>query len=236
MLVFSLLQMQSQPVRARRDQSGLRSLCISAGTCVLEVECTLSQTQMYSNLVFLFVPISSPTLSFTFLVTQPPAPLSLSCHKFVNETTGNIAFVVTWEIKSENLERTLEAIDHYDVIITKGTNFTEGHPLISQSIVRTISCIDNLFSSRTREGYNVRFAYKNSGDLQVIGLLPVNDPNIGYHFKVSVFLVLQKLSLCPIFLFFSCLLSKARPCSGGTFPANKSVLLILCQSLQLQLT
>ena len=206
-IVFSLLQMQSQPVRARRDRSGLRSLCISAGMCVLEVECTLSQTQMYSNLVFLFVPISSPTLSFTFLVTQPPAPLSLSCHKFVNETTGNIAFVAIWEIKSENLslqERTLEAIDHYDVTIFVGERLTGGRPLLSESITHGVRCNENLYSSRTSEGYTVGVAYciiNSFGDLQVIGLRPVNDPNIKYHLRVSVFLVLQKQSSCLMTLF-----------------------------------
>ena len=163
---------------------------------------------MYSNLVFVFVlkcTIFSPTLSFTFLVTEPPAPLSLSCRKFVNETTGNIAFVTTWEIKSENLllqERTLEAIDHYDVDLFEGESFTGGLPLLpSQSITSAVRCNENLFSSRTRERYNVGVAYcirNNFGDLQVIGLRPVNNPNIQYHSRVSVFLVLQKQSSCPI--------------------------------------
>ena len=204
---------------------------------------------MYSNLVFLFVPISSPTLSFIFLVTQPPAPLSLSCYKFVNETTGNIAFVTTWEIKSENLslqEHTLKAIDHYDVNLSEGESLTGGRPLLpSQSITPVVSgvrCNESLFSSETREGYTVGVAYcirNNFGDLQVIGLHPINNPNIKYHLRVSVFLVLQKHSSCPIvgdYFCFSCLLSKTRPCSGGKFPPDKSVLLILCQSLQLQST
>ena len=201
---------------------------------------------MYSNLVFLFVlkcTIFSPTLSFTFLVTQPPAPLNISCHKFVNETTGNIAFVTTWEIKSENRslqERTLEAIDHYDITIFEGESLRGGLPLLpSQSIARTVRCDENMFSSITREGYNVGVAYcirNNFGDLQVIGLRPVNNPNIQYHLRVSVFLVLQKRSSRPISLFCSCLLPKTRPCSGGKFPSDKSALLMLYQSLQLQLT
>ena len=201
---------------------------------------------MYINLMFLFAAISSPTLSSPFLVTQPPAPLNISCHKFVNETTGNIAFVATWEIKSENLllqEHTLEAIDHYDVNLFEGESLTGGRPLLpSQSITPVVSgvrCNENLFSSETREGYTVGVAYcirNNFGDLQVIGLRPINNSNIKYHLRVSVFLVLQKQSSYPIFLFCSCLLSKTRLCSGGKFPADKSVLLILCQSLQLQST
>ena len=203
--VFSLHQMQSQPVRVRRDRSSLRTLCINGGTCVLGVECTLSQTQMYINLMFLLVPISSPTLSSPFSATQPPAPLNISCHKFVNETTGNIAFVTTWEIKSENLslqERTFEAIDHYDVNLSEGESLTGGRPLLpSQSITPVVSgvrCNENLFSSETREGYTVGVAYcirNNFGDLQVIGLHPINNPNIKYHLRVSVFLVLQKTKL-----------------------------------------
>ena len=135
-------------------------------------------------------------------------PLSLSCHKFVNETTGNITFVTIWEIKSENLslqERTFEAIDHYDVNLFEGESLTGGRPLLpSQSITCGVSCNENLFSSGTREGYTVGVAYcirNNVGDLQVIGLRPINNPNIKYHLRVSVFLVLQKWSSYPIFLF-----------------------------------
>ena len=151
--------------------------------------------------------IFSPTRSFTFLVTEPPAPLSISCHKFVNETTGNIAFVTTWEIKSENLslqERTLEAIDHYDMTIFEGESLRGGRPLLSESITRAARCNENLFSSITRDGYNVGFAYcirNNFGDLQLIGLRPVNNPNIQYHLRVSVFLVLQKRVHVPYFFF-----------------------------------
>ena len=164
---------------------------------------------MYINLMFLFAAISSPTLSSPFLVTQPPAPLNISCHKFVNETTGNIAFVATWEIKSENLllqEHTLEAIDHYDVNLFEGESLTGGRPLLpSQHITHAVRCNENTFSSKTRR-YNVGATYCNNfGDLRVIGLRPVNNPNIQYYLRVSVFLALQKQSSYPIFLFCSCI-------------------------------
>ena len=138
-------------------------------------------------------------------MTQPPAPLSLSCHKFVIETTGNITFVATWEIKSSLQERTLEAIDHYDVTIFVGERLTGGRPLLSESITHGVRCNENLYSSRTSEGYTVGVAYciiNSFGDLQVIGLHPVNDPNIKYHLRVSVFLVLQKQSSCPMMTLF----------------------------------
>ena len=136
--------------------------------------------------------------SFISLVTQPPAPLNISCQKFVNETTGNIALVVTWEIKSENIslqERTMEAIDHYDVNLFEGGRLTEGREL--QSITLAVRCNERLFASETKNGYYVGVAYcirTNSGDVQVIGLSPVNNPKIQYHFRVSVFLVLQTVS------------------------------------------
>ena len=184
--------------------------------------------------------------SFTFLVTQPPALLNISCHKFVNETTGNIALVATWEIKSENIslqEHTLEAIDHYDVNLLEGESLTEGRPLLpSQSITLAVRCNESLFSSAAKDGYYVEVAYcirNNSGELQVIGLRPVNNPKIRYHFRVSVFLVLQTVSSYSLDddnIFFSCLLSKIRPCSGGRSPGDSIVLLMLCQSLQLQST
>ena len=140
-------------------------------------------------------------------VTQPSAPLNLSCHKLLNETTGNIAFVAIWEIKSENLslqERTLEAIDHYDVTIFVGERLTAGLPLLSESITHGVRCNEKMFSSRTRDGYTVGVAYcikNNVGDLQVIGLRPDNNPNIQYRLRVSVFLVLQRWSSRPVFIF-----------------------------------
>ena len=127
--------------------------------------------------------------------------MNISCHKFVNETTGNIALVASWEIKSENIslqEYTLEAIDHYDVNLLEGESFTEGRSLLpSQSISLAVRCNEHLFSTATKVGYYLGVAYcirNNSGELQVIGLRPVNDPKIQYHFRVSVFLVLQTVS------------------------------------------
>ena len=180
-------------------------------------------------------------------MTQPPALLNISCHKFVNETTGNIALVATWEIKSENIslqEHTLEAIDHYDVNLLEGESFTEGRSLLpSQSISLAVRCNEHLFSTATKVGYYLGVAYcirNNSGELQVIGLRPVNDPKIQYHFRVSVFLVLQTVSSYSLdddyFFFCSCLLSKTGPCFGGRSPADRIVLLILCQNLQVQST
>ena len=157
------------------------------------------QIQLCSN-VHLF------SNSLTFLVTQPPALMNISCQKFVNETTGNIAFVAIWEIKSENIslqEHTLEAINHYNVNLFEGKRLTEGRPLLpSQSITLAVRCNESLFSSRINDEYYVGIAYcirNNSGDLQIIGLRPVNNPNIQYHFRVSVFLVLQTVRLI-----FSC--------------------------------
>ena len=180
-------------------------------------------------------------------MTQPPALLNISCHKFVNETTGNIALVVTWEIKSENIslqEHTLEAIDHYDVNLFEGKSLTEGRPLLpTRSITLAVRCNESLFNSAKYEYSVIGVAYcirNNSGDLQIIGLRPVNSPNIQYHFRVSVFLVLQTVSSYSLdddyFFFCSCLLSKTGPCFGGRSPADRIVLLILCQNLQVQST
>ena len=119
--------------------------------------------------------------------------MNIRCHKFVNETTGNIALVVTWEIKSENIslqEHTLEAIDHYDVNLFRGKSLTEGDPLLPpQSITLAVRCNESLFNPTKDEYYVIGVAYcirNNSGDLQIIGLRPVNSPNIQYHFRVSV--------------------------------------------------
>lgn len=43
----------------------------------------------------------------------PDAPMNLSCHRVVNETTGKIAVYFFWEV--ENNPRVLSAIDHYSV-------------------------------------------------------------------------------------------------------------------------
>lgn len=41
------------------------------------------------------------------------APMNLSCHRVVNETTGKIAVYFFWEVG--NNPRVLSAIDHYSV-------------------------------------------------------------------------------------------------------------------------
>ena len=171
--------------------------------CALMVVCTYwARLNVYQSCVLIYAQMYHLfSNSFTFLVTQPPALLNISCHKFVNETTGNIALVATWEIKSENIslqERTLEAIDHYDVNLLEGESLTEGRQLLpTQSINLAVRCNESLFSSATKDGYYFEVAYcirNNSGELQVIGLRPVNNPKIRYHFRVSVFLVLQTVS------------------------------------------
>ena len=131
------------------------------------------------------------SLLLFFSVTQPPAPLNLSCHKFVNKTTGNIAFNLTWEIKSENVsleEATLEAIGSYSALLLQQDDpQTLGTPLLSNAL--SAGCNENFFRSRAGAGYLVRVAYCNrngSGDYQVFGLRPFNNPNVQYRIRVSM--------------------------------------------------
>jgi len=125
-----------------------------------------------------------------FSASQAPAPLKLSCHKSINKTTGNIAINITWEIKSENssLEQaTLEAIENYNVLFLQQDDpQTLGRPLLNQSLIT--GCNENFFGSRTEVGYFVAVAYcdrNGSGDYQVHGLRPFNDPNVQYGIRVS---------------------------------------------------
>jgi len=125
-----------------------------------------------------------------FSATPSPAPLNLSCHKLVNKTTGNIALIVTWEIKSENIsleEATLEAIRNYSVLLRQQDDpQTLGRPIFSQALIA--GCNENIFRSRTEVDYFIGVAYcdrKGSGDIQVHGLRAFNNPNVHYLIRVS---------------------------------------------------
>ena len=150
--------------------------------CYGKCTCNLIQSNAISFLRLCLCPL--------FTATPPPAPLNLSCHKLVNKTTGNIALIVTWEIKSENnsLEQaTLEAIESYNVLLLQPDDpQTLGRPLLNQALIT--GCNENFFGSRTEVGYFVAVAYcdrNGSGDYQVHGLRPFNNPNVQYRIRVS---------------------------------------------------
>ena len=72
-------------------------------------------------------------------VSSPIPTMNLTCRKLVNETTGNITILTTWEVPHS----VIDAIENYQVWVTlveMGADIPRSKKLLSDSTVRAEVC------------------------------------------------------------------------------------------------